>query len=842
MRGRATPREQQELLRLRQVQESPVHVNQGGSRTDSDIFRALDTAPPTQQQVFLDQAGPMTADLTPPPALTPAGPVVDAPPPALTTEGPAQPPAAPVSPPVAEDERAPVGESGPVDSPLSATDNARRSGAGGLALPQVAEEGGTFQDSRVGFTPEGGVAIRVPGVGDIQIPPLALSSPEEMTRWLQEATTRSEGLGNVWSTEPGRAAIPAFAVQHILGELGRLRQPGAAPGAPAEQRGQLRIGTEREIPGQVMPEHTLAMQQAMQQRMAAQQVAGLADQRATMGDVLTRQALGRRQEDAARAAAEQAAQHVAQTQYELESFQRAVQAVGQRQVNPDLIFGGGAGRIGAAIAVAIGEFGSALTGGPNRALALINQQIDRSVRAQEFNIQNERAAANMQGQSVQMMRGLFRDREAADAAARALHLQAAQTQLSAVMAGLTGDQRTAAGQLQQALAQEQAAAAAIAADRARTTTVTTRLDTRGPVSRLQRNVEAANRSVVPQPDIGRLPTRQPGQRPTPPAAPRSETERAVDLIERGEGAQDRRQVSPEAQELMQPISRPRGRGTRSAAGGPAIRSENQRRRRRRTQVPALLRADAEAFSEMQAAFGETAQGDMPIGILQPHPGVRIQTTGIGARVANPNALAILQFSRDGGVQRYSQLLAQADFLEGAVHHILRTNENFGAELVDNFNEETATSWQYLQELATQVRIRTTGQAAAVEELDRIMARFPSPTAITLDNVGEFYDAVANTWNAFYTVESRRINGELNAYGRELDRSIRVTPGMRNALERSRQAAYRVQQQQRRSQRETSPSTQAIISGPGATESLSERGGRIRRRLGEVADLLGLGND
>jgi hypothetical protein len=90
--------------------------------------------------------------------------------------------------------------------------------------------------------------------------------------------------------------------------------------------------------------------------------------------------------------------------------------------NPDQIWGDGAGavlaKIGAAIAVATGAFGSAFTKGPNFAKEIIDGQINRSIQAQRENVSNARAG--YEAQSNLYAKGLaeFKDRDMANLATR----------------------------------------------------------------------------------------------------------------------------------------------------------------------------------------------------------------------------------------------------------------------------------------------------------------------------------------------------------------------------------------------------------------------------------------
>lgn len=103
------------------------------------------------------------------------------------------------------------------------------------------------------------------------------------------------------------------------------------------------------------------------------------------------------------------------------------------------------GMIGNAIAIGLGAMGEALGGGPNRALEMVQQAIDRDLSAQERDIQTA-------GQDVESRRGIlaevrndYRSREAALEAARAIALReaAARAEAEAAQAGSAAAQANA---------------------------------------------------------------------------------------------------------------------------------------------------------------------------------------------------------------------------------------------------------------------------------------------------------------------------------------------------------------------------------------------------------------
>lgn len=131
-----------------------------------------------------------------------------------------------------------------------------------------------------------------------------------------------------------------------------------------------------------------------------------------------------------------------------QAYAAAVQEARSSQVNPSRLFQNGGG-ISVAIATVLGSLGSALTGGPNTALDMINRAIDRDIQAQTTNQANaQRAAQNARG-LIDITRERFSDEAAQIASARSLAMDQVAQRI----------ERQAAS-LQSAAAQDHAAALA----------------------------------------------------------------------------------------------------------------------------------------------------------------------------------------------------------------------------------------------------------------------------------------------------------------------------------------------------------------------------------------------
>lgn len=143
-------------------------------------------------------------------------------------------------------------------------------------------------------------------------------------------------------------------------------------------------------------------------------------------------------------------------------YERAVDQLGAMREDPSRLLRSAGGAISAAIAIGLGAAGASLAGtGENSALAIIQRNIDRDIAAQRTDIGTAGNVADARRSVLGVMSQEFSSRDAAESAARAAMLQAAQLQASRVTAGLDNEAARLRGeQLQQQLSDEAAAAAA----------------------------------------------------------------------------------------------------------------------------------------------------------------------------------------------------------------------------------------------------------------------------------------------------------------------------------------------------------------------------------------------
>lgn len=109
---------------------------------------------------------------------------------------------------------------------------------------------------------------------------------------------------------------------------------------------------------------------------------------------------------------------VEDTQRKLEAAQNALD---NTKIDVDKAYGGAAGRIFAGLAVALGSFGASLTGGPNYAMQIVDQRINRELDAQRTELDKAKGKVSELGRVLQQNENLLGD------ASKARDLTRAQT-------------------------------------------------------------------------------------------------------------------------------------------------------------------------------------------------------------------------------------------------------------------------------------------------------------------------------------------------------------------------------------------------------------------------------
>lgn len=654
--------------------------------------------------------------------------------------------------------------------------------------PSLGGTGG--QLSILGFDASGSAVADIPQVGRVIVPPTGTAA------WGEAAVQRFLATGANDASDPNNPALDPDTVSVLLtraaAEAGGLP---AGPTGPVEPRMEAELQQQIRTPGTITPETAMALGIA---QLGTAQARG--DQRAA--DLAT---AAFQEEAGAQMAAEQkaaAAQQAARAEAVRQRLEQRIQGMEQRirdvaemRVDPNAAFGGAGGRLGAAVAVAFGQMGAAIGGGENAALAIINNTIEQSMRAQEANIRNAQAGVANEGRILNQMRAILGDEEAAQSASRAAHLAAVQTRLQGMMAGLQGERLMAAQRLQSALQQEMLLAQQAAAERAATATeaeLTTSF--RGPESQVRGAIgramtvnapgapaPASSSPAAPAQDAPRITT----------AGPISEDDPDVqalfslsDDILGEEGAERARRLRNDA-------FRARARGNREGAetiengirgSARARRAAAARNIIRRSRGPNEFEAARDAFSERHPARLR------PLVIFDRDENGFIRT---GAEQIYQQAM-----DSENGPARLAQILSFARVLDRWTPDIIAANNQFRAELT-NADAAVAEARTLRNMLVIQFGRAMSGAQIAERELERFEALFPDPNAISVENLTEFWGAFQNTWMAIRRGVADNTNAQLSTeFGLQLDNHEIFQPAQRALLERSfRETQERLRNQQ-----------------------------------------------
>jgi hypothetical protein len=96
-----------------------------------------------------------------------------------------------------------------------------------------------------------------------------------------------------------------------------------------------------------------------------------------------------------------------------ESYQLAQKELDSTSIDVDKAYGGAAGRIFAGLAVALGSFGASLSGGPNYAMQIVNDRINRELDAQKSEIDKKKGKVTELGRMLERNERLLGDAQAA---------------------------------------------------------------------------------------------------------------------------------------------------------------------------------------------------------------------------------------------------------------------------------------------------------------------------------------------------------------------------------------------------------------------------------------------
>ena len=292
--------------------------------------------------------------------------------------------------------------------------------------------------------------------GGTQAAPAAPSAPAAPA---EGEPVLDDNPGNVRGTQPGQEVVPE-ALSEFDEEavpMGLSREaiglaPGQFPGAvtsPAEGGGRGRAAASVQVEQDVLPPLTPEEQEAAA-LIQEQDRNDLLDD--GLRELTTSQATTRELEEFADAAHEDtestrdALHQARQTRDNLFSnVDEMVRSIAGQRVDPTRFFhtrGASAG-FASALSVAAGSISSALNGSPNLAMSIIDRAVERDIRTQEFDIDNQSRSANTQIALLDRLRGFMGDDMTARETLRTLRLKEAESRINALASRSASDTQRA---------------------------------------------------------------------------------------------------------------------------------------------------------------------------------------------------------------------------------------------------------------------------------------------------------------------------------------------------------------------------------------------------------------
>lgn len=319
----------------------------------------------------------------------------------------------------------------------------------------------------------------------------ATGAPVYESQWMPPTSTPAQAPAPARRAlvRPGRAraqAQAAPAVQAAPDPIEQLMANGS--GVQAPQRGPL--DTARDS---LALDQSFAMQRANEAQAVGETVADAE----------------REYQRAADRTEEERRQAVGQAR---DAVNRAQARAASMSIDQDRASRGGNGVMNA-LAVALGTFGSTLAGGPNAALQIVNERIERDIESQRADIDQANSNVAAQRSMLADVREEFRSRDAATEATRAAMLRQAAAEAEVRSRQTDSDEvRTRAQNLRDQL-EEQAAAAAQAAQAAEAEARLTMADREAQLRRHSANATLAEANA--QRALMRLQGRPGGAPPAP---------------------------------------------------------------------------------------------------------------------------------------------------------------------------------------------------------------------------------------------------------------------------------------------------------------------------------------
>lgn len=253
-----------------------------------------------------------------------------------------------------------------------------------------------------------GIGAPPPAPAGPVAPPAAAAAPAPAAAPQTRAMARTgAAAGGVPDTFMGvdltgaKQALAGFQREQPKSELGRIAYGVRSAEADAARAALTRAGEEQAGAVQTLEQAQEA------QRVAAASEAELTSQRAEQARI---------EEENAAIERERRRQLVEETTQKLDAANKALD---DSKIDIEAAYGGAAGRIFAGLAVALGSFGASLTGGPNYAMQLVNQRIDREIDAQKTELEKKKGKVTQLGQLLQRNEGLLGDADQARRLAKA---------------------------------------------------------------------------------------------------------------------------------------------------------------------------------------------------------------------------------------------------------------------------------------------------------------------------------------------------------------------------------------------------------------------------------------
>lgn len=284
------------------------------------------------------------------------------------------------------------------------------------SAPAAAPAAAAPQATGVGVLPLSQLPQSFSGVGAQYAPPLPAEGPSAAPMAQGAPTAAPATAAPPRGAQGAGAGVPdSFMGVDLRGAkqaaagLGQVSEVGGIQmGALTGERKALEERAGRLTEATTAAEANLAKAQEAEQAVARERET-LAGQQAEAARVAEEDAAIERQ--TRRLAAEDAAK-------KLDAAQKTLD---ETKIDVDKAYGGAAGRIFAGLAVALGSFGASLTGGPNYAMQIVNDRINRELDAQRTELDKAKGKVSELGRILQKNEDLLGD------ATKARNLARAQT-------------------------------------------------------------------------------------------------------------------------------------------------------------------------------------------------------------------------------------------------------------------------------------------------------------------------------------------------------------------------------------------------------------------------------